>query len=562
MAQFRKDTQELLGSNKTIYEVVMLSTNTGNVVSLDNPLPVSIAEGANITITGAVTIPGSIEISNDESSPIPTHTHLFDENEDEYTDSNPLTVDGTVNIGTMPNVTINQPVAVTDNGGSLTVDGSVSVTGNVNIGTMPTVNAAIVGTVTQTVVPAAADAFGRTRVSETWTLGDYSHVYGEEQELLSKTSGAASNTELRANEASIRLTCGSESDAYVIHQSRMYHHYMPGKSQLTFASFAFGPPRANTEQRVGLYGNRDGAYFMQDGDGDYYFVIRGSVTGSVVDTPIAQSTWNIDRCDGTGDSGFDINPELSQLFYMDYQWLGVGRIRLGFVHNGQVVIAHEVYNSNQPGVSTVYWSNPSLPIRCEIRNVGATTGTAYMDQMCATVMSEGGYKESGVDFAAASDAVALDKTAPDNIKGIIAIRLKNTYQGLPNRSIVRLQNIDIFADSASCRWELWRLPDSTGVTAGSWTDVNTSSVVEYNATMTGYDLTGAEKQNSGWIAANNPSGKQASGQTSPDTSTAKRSYLSNNIDATDSTTYLLVVKNLSTSATTNIYAAMQWRETR
>ena len=32
-----------------------------------------------------------------------------------------------VNIGTMPDVTINQPVAVTDNGGSLTVDGSVSV---------------------------------------------------------------------------------------------------------------------------------------------------------------------------------------------------------------------------------------------------------------------------------------------------------------------------------------------------------------------------------------------------------------------------------------------------
>jgi hypothetical protein len=420
----------------------------------------------------------------------------------------------------------------------------------------PVVRAAFAPTAT------ATDAFGRTRVSETWTLGDYSHVYGEEQELLTKANGVGSGSELRANEASIRLTCGSASDAYVIHQSRMYHHYMPGKSQLTFASFAFGPPRTNTEHRIGLFGNSDGAYFMQDGNGDYYFVIRSRVSGSVVDTPIAQTTWNKDRCDGTGASGFDINPQLSQLFYMDYQWLGVGRIRLGFVHDGQIIIAHEVYNSNQPGVSTVYWSNPSLPIRCEIRNVGATTGTAYMDQMCATVMSEGGYRETGVDFAAESDAVALDKIAPGNIKGIIAIRPKNTYKGLPNRSIVRLQNIDIFADSASCRWELWRLPDSTGVTGGSWTDVNTDSVVQYNATMTGYNITGAERQNSGWVAANNPSGKQASGQTSPDISTAKRAYLSNNIDSTDSTTYLLVVKNLSTTATTNVYVAMQWRETR
>lgn len=417
----------------------------------------------------------------------------------------------------------------------------------------------ITGTVTSTVVDAAADAIGRTRVSETWTLGDYSHVYGQEQEMLTKTNGVASETELRTNEASIRLTCGSESDAYVIYQSRMYHHYMPGKSQLIFTSFAFGPPRTNTEQRVGLYGNSDGAYFMQNGNGDYYFVIRSSVSGSVVDTPIAQTTWNKDRCDGTGDSGFDINPQLSQLFYMDYQWLGTGRIRLGFVLNGLIVIAHEVYNSNQTGVSTVYWNNPSLPIRCEIRNVGATTGTAYMDKMCATVMSEGGYKETGVDFAAATDAVAVDKTAPNNIQGVMAIRLKNTYKTLPNRSIVRMQNIDLFSDSTSCRWELWRLPDSTGVIGGSWTDVNTDSVVQYNATMTGYDITGAERQNSGWLAANGP---QASGQSTPDTSTAKRSYLSNNIDATDSTTYLLVVKNLSTTAATNVYAAMQWRETR
>lgn len=122
----------------------------------------------DITITGSVTIPGTIEISNDEGSPIPTHTHLFDENEDEYTASNPFTIDGTVNIGTMPEVeikndtgnpvpvsgtvTVNQPVAVTDNGGSLTVDGNVGVTGDVNVtqGTSPwvvsgNVNATITG---------------------------------------------------------------------------------------------------------------------------------------------------------------------------------------------------------------------------------------------------------------------------------------------------------------------------------------------------------------------------------------------------------------------------------
>jgi len=36
---------------------------------------------------------------------------------------------------------------------------------------------------------AYVDAFGRQRISNPFTLADYSHVYGEETELLIKTSG-------------------------------------------------------------------------------------------------------------------------------------------------------------------------------------------------------------------------------------------------------------------------------------------------------------------------------------------------------------------------------------
>ena len=89
------------GSNE--YAIIKLADNTGEQISADNPLPVSIG-GESVTITGSVTIPGTIEIANEEGNPIPTHTHLFDESENEYSASNPLTVDGTVNIGTMPEV--------------------------------------------------------------------------------------------------------------------------------------------------------------------------------------------------------------------------------------------------------------------------------------------------------------------------------------------------------------------------------------------------------------------------------------------------------------------------
>src|SRR6056300_1234150 len=81
-----------------------------------------------------------------------------------------------------------------------------------------------------------SDAFGRMRVSEPHTLADYSHIYGEEVELLTKKIGAGSTTVVNANTASIGLIVGVGSTSQVIHQSRMYHHYMPGKSQFAMAS--------------------------------------------------------------------------------------------------------------------------------------------------------------------------------------------------------------------------------------------------------------------------------------------------------------------------------------
>ena len=105
MAQYSTSRDKLLGSNDDLHEVVLVANKDGGIVTTDNPLPVTLGSDT-ITITGNVNVGTTVEISNDEGSPIPTHTHLYDENDDEYTASNPFTVDGTVNIGTMPEVEI------------------------------------------------------------------------------------------------------------------------------------------------------------------------------------------------------------------------------------------------------------------------------------------------------------------------------------------------------------------------------------------------------------------------------------------------------------------------
>jgi hypothetical protein len=81
---------------------------------------------------------------------------------------------------------------------------------------------------------------------------------------------------------------------------------------------------------------------------EYRGVTNSSITISkTVDTRYAQSTWNIDRCDGTGASLFNLDLTKMQMFYIDYTWYGAGAIRFGFKNaRGEVFYCHRITNSN------------------------------------------------------------------------------------------------------------------------------------------------------------------------------------------------------------------------
>jgi len=409
--------------------------------------------------------------------------------------------------------------------------------------------------------PANADAFGRVRVSDNYTLADYSHVYGEETELLTKTSGNASSITFDINKAKAILTIGTGANDYTIHQSRMYHHYMPGKSQVTLQSFNFTGARSGTNKRIGLFDDYNGIFFQLSGDGSKQLVLRSDVSGSVYNEIIQQSDWNIDTCNGTGASNFNLNITNTQLFYSDYQWLGVGRVRAGFVHNGSFVVAHEFYNSNNK--PSVYWSNPNLPVRCELRNYASGAGaTATSDQICATVISEGGYSEAGVDFSARSNVITIQ---PGATSGILAIRLKTGYYGKPNRSVVRLNKMNLSSANENTIYELWRLPSSGYVSGGVWVSANNDSVVEYNITASGYNITSGLMIDAGLISAGGlGAGSYGSASNTATVSSAKRNYISQNIDSTDSNVFAVKMINLNTGPgrTTDSLGVFQWRETR
>lgn len=395
------------------------------------------------------------------------------------------------------------------------------------------------------------DAFGRGRVSMPFTLGDYKHLYGLDPNFIDYSVNGG-NVTFQVNRACARLETTSNVSSRIVHQSKFYHHYMPGKSQVILSSFNFYSATANVTKRTGYYDDNDGIYLEQTGDGTLSWVVRSYVTGAPTERRVTQSNWSVDSCDGSGPSAFNIDITKTQLAWIDFQWLGVGRVRCGFVHDGEYVLTHEFNNSNN--LANVYLSNPNLPIRCELQNTGTTSG-AYFDQICSTVMSEGGYVEAGIDWAVTNTPRLLTSgtTSP-----IMAIRLKNTFRTYKNRIIVRIGNLNMFSDGENIKWRLLKLPSSGNITANVWTSVDDDSGVEFNTDATAF--TDGDELDNGWVGASTQGSQKAGGSPNSNIpSSAKKNYIVQNYDSTDSEIYLVVATNLG-SQNTNVGIGMQWRE--
>jgi len=275
---------------------------------------------------------------------------------------------------------------------------------------------------------AGSDAFGRQRVSNPEMIFNSKLIFDNAPLYWNDVaeSGSGTNSSHSTNTAAVTLSVSANTAGKRTRQTYMRFNYQPSKSQLIFMTGILNKTGGGTgiKNRLGLFDDDNGLFLENDG-GTVYLVRRTYAGGSASDNRVIQSSWNIDKMDGTGPSGITIDFTKTQIFYMDFEWLGVGRVRYGFNINGISYYVHELYNANN--LTSVYMSTPNLPLRYQIINDG-TGAASTMDCICSAVISEGGKEDIGTNLYA-STGTSVITAAKDQNNALLGIRLKSAYKG-------------------------------------------------------------------------------------------------------------------------------------
>lgn len=326
-------------------------------------------------------------------------------------------------------------------------------------------------------VGASVDAFGRIRISSPFTLFESKQLFDNRSIVWSTSLNSSATSTHNSNRASTTLSVTSTVGSSAVRQTKSRSTYQSGKSLLIMNTFVFGSTPGGITKRVGYFDGYNGLFVQHNGT-NLSFVVRSNITGIPIDTLINQSNWNFDKFDGTGPSGLVLDITKAQIFVIDLEWLGTGRVRFGFNIDGVVHYGHFVLNANNIG--SVYMSSPNLPIRYEITNV-SSSGSSTLEQICSGVFSEGGFENKGYVLSVDRGASVLSGVDNTALYPLVSIRLDTSKQG----SVVTPEGIHVLCSTANSnfKWALLLNPTIAGSDASSWQSVS-NSIVQYDISRT------------------------------------------------------------------------------
>lgn len=389
---------------------------------------------------------------------------------------------------------------------------------------------------------------GRLKVSTAETVFFNTFQYGKETDVWDEfvTGGASGifNTAVNQIDMSVSNVSGSE----IARQTKHVQRYIPSRNSNLAFSVKLENPTSGIRRRFGLFDTGDGAFFEDGGDGNYYCVIRNSISGYVSELKVPRSGWNGDKLDGTGPSKIIANPEAQQLISIDYEWYGAGDIGFNFVINGR---SRRIHTFNTANYFDDPWSKtPFLPIRMEIKNTsGGQADTRYhLYQGSNSITSEGTSETLGI-AESISTPIAGIAIGKDGFYPLISLRLKPSALKaviLPKKFQVGTpeNNLNVF----------FKIIRNAPLIGASWQQLSdNNSFAQYDLSATGAIVSGTEIDNGFVLYGGGASSIELDPRT---TYQIGRTGMGEYSD-----TYTLAVAH-SAGANRNVFGAMTWLEQR
>lgn len=394
----------------------------------------------------------------------------------------------------------------------------------------------------------SVDAFGRLRVSNAVSLFDSKLITADKRtlfwdELLQSGAGIASSIPT-ANKPYTDFTSTINTAGNFIRQTFRRFNYQPGKSHLidTTGVLHLSGGGVGVKRIFGYMDDNNGVFF-EDDNNTVGVAIRSSDSGSPVDTRVIQDNWNIDGLDigknSLNPSGLTVDWTKAQIFIIDFQWLSVGRVRIGLEIGGVICYVHEFNTANV--ISIPWTSTPNLPLRQQMITTSSSPAST-MRVICSTVMSEGGEDAIGLDASeSTTDHVAA--SVADTVYALVGLRLKSSHFGCT----FKIQDVSVIAETSDdYEWLLIHNPTIAG--AHTFTDKTDTCVQRFIG-----DTGGANTITGGFVT------KRGFGSGNSAVSIKSESSLSlgSSIDGTPDEV-VLAVRPLGINA--QIQGAVNWKE--
>ncbi len=333
-------------------------------------------------------------------------------------------------------------------------------------------------------------AFGDLRTAELSPQFQGSFEYTVDNTDLVEKTLTNGGTATQASGMGVVTTTTTTASMAMI-SSKQHAKYRAGLGGVLRFTALFTPGVADTEQYIGLIDEHGSSAAFKNGFSIGYDGVTFGYHRFQNDTKIttAIASWD-DPLDGSGESGETIDQTKLNVFFIQYQYLGAGAIKIYFEkQNGDVVLVHTEKYAGLYVEPSVH--NPNFHFHMHVDNK-STEENIIMKSSSHAYFIEG--KTSFIELHQPENSSSVrEKITVETEVAIFTIRNKASYASKVNFIDILLLNVSaaIEANSANNIGNIKITKNTTLGGTPAYSDINTSdSVIEIDTA--GTTLTGGK----------------------------------------------------------------------